>query len=370
MLLAPALLVVSLSRPASAQQLDGRLERIGTLEPLAGALVLLIDSVGHEVTRTVSTGSGGFVLRAPAAGRFRLRVLRIGSTPWSTEPITLSLNERRELRLALEDNPVRLPDIEIRAAGNRCGIRPGDSDVMARLLTEAEKALAIATETIREGQLRFRTETWTNRPDPDGTPGERERHNAFGTATWPVQSAPPESLAVWGFVHDGPPYGVPEELVTERGPVFYGPDERVLFADWFLDAHCFTLETDSDSTSPTLVMRFRPLRSRRSVDISGTLKLDRETLELRGITFRYTGLGAWVPRDSAGGELSFRRLRSGTLIIDRWSLRAPIPLFRPGREPGFFGFAESGGRVIEVQRGRTGEPERLSLTPSLWRSDL
>lgn len=368
--LAPVLLAVALSRPVAAQQVSGRLERAGTLEPLSGALVLLVDSLGHEVTRTVSSASGGFVLKAPVPGRFHLRVLRIGSTPWSTESITLALNERRDVRLIVEDNTVRLPDIEIRAAGSRCGIRPGDSDVMARLLTEAEKALAIATETIREGQLQFRTETWTNRPDPDGTPGERERHTALGVATWPVQSAPAESLAVWGFVHDGPPYGVPEELATERGPVFYGPDERVLFSDWFLDAHCFTVETDSASTSPTIVMRFRPAQSRRNVDIAGTLRLDRETLQLRGITFRYTGLGAWVPRDSAGGELSFRRLRSGVLIIDRWSLRAPIPIFRPGHEPGFFGFAESGGRVIEVQRGRTGEPERLSFLSSLRRSDL
>jgi len=370
LLVAPAILGAALSRPISAQQLSGRLERIGTLEPLAGALVLLVDSLGREVTRTVSSASGGFALTATFPGRFHLRVLRIGATPWTTAPILLGQNERRDIRFTLEDNPVQLPEIEIRAAGNRCGIRPGDSDVMARLLTEAEKALAIATESIREGQLQFRTETWTNRPDPDGTPGERERHTALGVATWPVQSAPPESLAVWGFVHDGPPYGVPEELVTERGPVFYGPDERVLFADWFLDAHCFSVEADSGSTSPTLVMRFRPLRSHRGVDISGTLQLNRETLELRGITFRYTGLGTWVPPDSAGGELSFRRLRSGALIIDRWTLRAPIPLFRPGRQPGFFGFAESGGRVIEVQRGRTGEPERLSLSSSLWRSDL
>ena len=370
MLVALAIPVVGLPSPAAAQELSGRLERIGTREPLAGALVLLVDSLGHEVARTVSSASGGFVVGAPFAGRFHLRVLRIGATPWSTTPLSLGLNERRDIRLSLEDNPVQLPDVEIRAAGSRCGVRPGDSDVMARLLTEAEKALAIATETIRDGQLRFRTETWTNRPDPDGPPGERERRVAFGTATWPVQSAPSESLAVWGFVHDGPPYGTPEELVTERGPVYYGPDERVLFAAWFLDAHCFSVEADSGSASPILIVRFRPVQSRRGVDIAGTLQLNRVTLELRSLTFRYTGLGRWVPPDSAGGELSFRRLRSGAMVIDRWTLRAPIPRFRPGREPGFFGFAESGGRVIEVQRGRTGEPERLSLIPSLWRSDL
>ena len=369
-LVAIAILALGLTGRVAAQQVTGRLERTGTREPVAGALVLLVDSLGREIARTVSSASGGFVLGPPFTGRFHLRVLRIGATPWATAPFAIGPNERRDIRLSLEDNPVQLPDVEIRAAGSRCGVRPGDSDVMARLLTEAEKALAIATETIRDGQLRFRTETWTNRPDPDGTPGEREQRMAFGTATWPVQSAPSESLAVWGFVHDGPPYGTPEELVTERGPVYYGPDERVLFADWFLDAHCFSVEADSGSSSPMLIMRFRPVQSRRGVDIAGTLQLNRVTLELRSLTFRYTGLGRWVPPDSAGGELSFRRLRSGAMVIDRWTLRAPIPLFRPGREPGFFGFAESGGRVIEVQRGRTGEPERLSLIPSLWRSDL
>jgi hypothetical protein len=169
----------------------------------------------------------------------------------------------------------------------------------------------------------------------------------------------------------GPPFGVPEELAPEHGPVYYGPDARVLFADWFLEGHCFSVAEDSaDPGGRALLVRFTPRRSPRDVDISGTLRLNRETLQLRSLTFRYTGLGRWMPPDSAGGELSFRRLRTGVLIIDRWSIRAPIPVLRPGRQPGFFGFAESGGRVIEVLHDGGGSPERLSSRSSWSESNL
>jgi hypothetical protein len=344
----------------SAQQLVGRLLKVEDQSPIAGALVLLMNAERQEVGRTATTGSGGFTLQAPAPGRYTLRVLRIGSLAWWSPPLDLVQGERRELRLSLESNPVQLPDYEIRAAGNRCGIRSGGSDVFARLLTEAEKALALAQQSIRDGMLRYRTETWQVRPDRDGVPGERERSSALTIATWPMQSAPPESLATWGFVHEGPPYGVPPEIVTERGPVYYAPDARVLFAEWFLDRHCFSVDADSADSS-IVVLRFVPIPERGRIDVSGSLRINRQSLELRSLRFRYTGLGSWVPPDSAGGELVFSRLRSGAWIVDRWSIRAPIPILRPGRsQPGFFGFAESGGRVLEVQWGRYGEIERIS----------
>lgn len=344
----------------SAQQLVGRLLTVENQSPISGALVLLLNAQHVEVGRTSSTESGGFTLQAPGPGRYMLRVLRIGALPWGSPPMYLSQGERQELRLALESHPIQLPDYEIRAAGNRCGIRSGGSDVFARLLTEAEKALALAQESIREGRLRYRTETWQVRPDRDGVPGERERSSALTIATWPMQSAPPESLATWGFVHDGPPFGVPPEIVTERGPVYYAPDARVLFAEWFLDGHCFSVDADSADSS-IVVMRFAPIPVRGRIDVAGSIRINRHSLELRSIRFRYTGLDSWVPPDSAGGELFFRRLRTGAWIVDRWSMRAPIPILRPGRsQPDFFGFAESGGRVIEVQWGRYGEIERIS----------
>lgn len=358
LLLAGLLLLLAVPA-ARAQVLSGRLVHRATETPVAGALVILVDSADQEVARGLSTSSGGFSLAAPAPGLFRIWVVRIGFARWTSAAVALQAGEHRTIRYRLDDEPIRLPDFEIAATRDRCGVRPEDGDILGRLLGEAEKALALTEQTLRDGRLRFRTETWTVRPSFDGAPGERETRTTTGLAAWPVASAPPESLATWGFIHEGIPYGTPEELAPERGPVYYAPDARVLFSLWFLESHCFSVAQED---SMTLVLRFEPHRARAG-DIRGKLLLDRATLSLRRLEYRYTGLPGWVPRDSAGGELRFRVLRTGAWIVDRWVIRAPIPLIRGGaRGTRLFGFAESGGRVLEVRYGRNeGDVERLSL---------
>jgi hypothetical protein len=172
---------------------------------------------------------------------------------------------------------------------------------------------------------------------------------------WPVASAPPDSLAKYGFVHE--PARNPADLLTAPGPVYFGPDAKILFSDWFLDGHCFSVLSPTEAAND-IVVAFAPARGARR-DIRGKLTLDRQTLELRALDFWYTGLGRWVTGDSAGGRLSFRRLTTGAWIIDRWVIRAPIPLVGR-RDTVLFGFAESGGQVKEIRDGRSGKVETIS----------
>jgi hypothetical protein len=353
---AGVILLSLLSAPLSAQEWSGRIHASTDSSSVAGALVILLDSLGREVKRTLSTPSGGFGFTLPSPGGYQLRILRIGYAAWMSPLNRFAQGERKESRLTIEDRVIQLAAIEVTAARSRCGVRPGEGDIIASLLNEAEKALAITDQTIRQGTLRFRTETYLSRPTADGAIGERETATSSGQAMWPVASAPPDTLAKYGFVHE--PARDPSELQPVPGPVYFGPDARVLFADWFLDAHCFSVLANRDSTA-NVVVEFVPSRRGARRDIRGRLTLDRRSLELRTLQFWYTGLGRWVTADSAGGSMSFRKLASGAWIIDRWVLRAPIPLVGR-RDTVLFGFAESGGQVREIRDGRNGRVERIS----------
>lgn len=338
-----------------AQEWTGRILATTDSSSVAGALVILADSAGREVKRGLSTPTGGFGFTLPGPGEFQVRVVRIGYAAWISPLVSFGAGQRRETRFVIEDRIIQLAAIEISTTRSRCGVRPGDGDIIARLLSEAEKALAITDQTIRQGNLRFRTETYVSRPTPEGGIGERQTATSSGQAMWPVASAPPDSLAKYGFVHE--PARDPSDLAPERGPIYFGPDARVLFSSWFLDGHCFSVDS-AENTAANIVIGFAPVRGNRR-DIRGRITLDRRTLELRSLDFWYTGLGRWVTGDSAGGRMSFRKLETGAWIIDRWLIRAPIPLLGR-RDTVLFGFAESGGQVKEIRDGRSGSIERIS----------
>jgi Carboxypeptidase regulatory-like domain len=75
------------SHHLSAQQVLGRAVREADGSPLLEALIVLVDDRGYERARTVTSPTGGFELRAPRAGRYHLRVQRIGQRGWETPVI-------------------------------------------------------------------------------------------------------------------------------------------------------------------------------------------------------------------------------------------------------------------------------------------
>jgi hypothetical protein len=71
-------LLVAAPSAIPAQTIRGDLVGAATAQPIAYALVLLVDSAGHERARTLSDAAGQFVLLAPSPGTYRVRILRIG----------------------------------------------------------------------------------------------------------------------------------------------------------------------------------------------------------------------------------------------------------------------------------------------------
>lgn len=120
--LAAALLVTlvasSLATPAAAQMIHGRLLHEGTLAPVAGASVQLLDVRGNELDRVVVTNEAGTFSMRVARGQYTLRIRRIGFNPLTTPVITLAENEVFEGTYRVTPATVRLATERITAKRN------------------------------------------------------------------------------------------------------------------------------------------------------------------------------------------------------------------------------------------------------------
>ena len=218
--LSVALLAVAplIARPqrADAQTLAGRLQD-STGAAVQEALVQLVDTAGREVARTMSLGSGGFALRAPAPGLYSLRVLRIGHRPWQMPPLRLEQGQTRTTTATVPDLAVLLPDLVVESGESRCRVNPDARTAAAWLIEEARKGLLCAEGTIGRPEFVFKTLTYDVELSPtlDAQTGSRVQSTSL--RAWPVESAPVDSIASHGFVRqpdfDGPAIG------SHAGPV-------------------------------------------------------------------------------------------------------------------------------------------------------
>lgn len=326
--------------PARAQRIDGMLLSARDSTPLAGALVQLVDSGGVRVGQTSSGTDGSFRLAAPAGGRYVVAVLRIGQHPWRSAPATLAGGLAQRLTLLVPDAPVELAAVSVEARSS-CRVSPNDQSLIGNLLAEAEKALII-TRLAVERSSGYGVQLWRKTLTPqfaviDSTP------EYVVDARWPIRSAPAESLAAHGFVRqDTATVDHPNGVTT-----YYGPDAATLFSLWFLDTHCFRVLEGTGTDRDAVLVAFEPARGRHHADIEGRLVIERSTLALRRIEWRYVGLPWWVTAEGAGGELNFIRLGSGLIFPWYWWTRAPIAEVNNQKRPvRIAGWVEAGGEAL------------------------
>jgi hypothetical protein len=347
-----AILLMGLAAPLAAQTLQGRLLQVPQDTPIPGALVALVDSCGAEVGRAASSASGGFTLSAARPGRYHVSVRQIGWKTWASTAFDLGAGRTAALTFRIDAEPYALPTITVEARRPRCGIRLGGEEVVSRLLDVAQTAIALAEATADQGTVGFSSEWYLVRYSPALEVVDSASVGVGRLSRWPVRSAPADSLRRWGFVRTDGPGQRWTDVGPDRGPVYYGLDAPALFSEWFLASHCFRLE---DERRGELRVAFAPERRKGQVDVSGTLVLDRASLELRRIEFVYVHLPRWVPAGRAGGAVHLRRLRTGAWVPFAWWMRAPVPRVAVDRpQPRVDGWVETGGWVRSV-RGPGGQ---------------
>lgn len=333
--------LVGLARSAGAQDLRVRVLEAELSNPVAGALVLLVDPEGRERNRGVTSEGGRVYLRAPSAGSYRLRLLRIGYVAWES-PLTEVRGETHDIKLRVPSQRVVLPDVIV-VGRSLCGARSTSDAATMALWEEAQKAFGLARETVLRRRLRFRSVERVEELNKDGrVTAERAASQPSGLTSWPVRAPAVESLAAHGFVSQI------EDL--NAGPTWFGPDPEVLLSDFFLESHCFRpVPSDSGTPAGWVGLGFEPAPIPHKPDIRGTIWVDRESAELRRLDFAYETLPSWAVHATAGGRLEFARLPGGLWIVQRWTLRVPVPEVRLGEDRArFHGYVRTRGWVESV----------------------
>jgi hypothetical protein len=346
MLRALTCLLLLAATPLAGQSVRGQLTGNA-----AGAIVILVDSSGGQVARTLAGQRGSYLLSARAEGRYTLRVLRVGYFAWNSDTLHLASGASVELSPALPDEFVVLSDLDV-AAASSCRTDPEQGSTAAMLLEEIGKAVGSAELALADRDLRFQVGRY-----------QRQYGRTMGLlaadsvrtqiSAWPVHSLSAERLRDRGFIQ--PRGAVEPELVPsagEAGFVWFGPDAGTIFSSPFISTHCFTAVADAADTSKVGLV-FTVVRGRRLPDIEGTLRVDRRTLALERLEYHYVnfpeGVPREIPRKVAGGSMDFARLPMGLWVVSRWQMKAPIPRYGTGRAIEVAGWQEEGGVLQEVR---------------------
>jgi hypothetical protein len=338
-----ALLTVGAQSHSSAQVVGGTIVDELSGEPVVGAWVLLLDSLGRDHSRSLTDALGRFVVRGEGAGEYRLRAILIGYTKWESQSFSLAVGERREEEIPLTMVRVALPAITVEAE-RTCRVRPGEGMATSTLWEEVKSALVATAWTIDQRLYRFRTLMVERTLDQFLNVLSDTTYRRVGYSDWPFHGLAADSLSEYGFVQGAP-----------GGPVYYGPDAQVLVSDAFLDEHCFRIERHGSDTSGLIGLAFEPVRDGRLSDVRGVLWVDSAATALRVLEFRYMRLGRWIPAERTGGSVEFASLPSGAWFIRKWRLRGPIGRVRAPGDTVLHGYRERGGEVLEVFSA-TGEP--------------
>jgi len=275
--------------------------------PVNGALIALLNTRDSVVAEGLSTEAGTRVLRAPP-GMYRVRVRRIGYLPFVSEPV--SLPRASGLLLNVESPRVVLERIVVNSK-SPCGRNDPNATALSTVWDEIDKALRSSQLTTEDLSGIGRARTYRKEISSDGTVTSADTTVFSITTQRPFGAIDPVTLASEGYVVGD----------QEKGWHYFAPDETVLLSEQFAATHCFRLVRQPDRTGQ-IGVSFEPVPRRQLADITGVLWVDQKTSELREIVFRFVNAGALSQFD-AGGFTHFRRVPSGTWIVDEWKLSVP-----------------------------------------------
>lgn len=316
--------------------------------PVPGMVIFLLDSSGVAVASALSDENGGFAVRAPSAGKYRLRAEAVGVFSESTDDFRLAVGESRTHAFEFGARTRALPVVQI-VEKQRCVVAPEAGQAVAALWDEVRKALTATELTTAAARYRFNLRQHERELDLKMSVRRSRSWERVGMNVEPYGSLPAESLAAHGYVQ-----------TTAAGTWYYAPDARTFLSDAFMRTHCLRpAEPDSDRRG-LIGLAFEPVAQRDRPDVSGVLWLDAATSELQYLEFSYTGLPNNLRQHRFGGRVEFDRLPSGAWVVQRWYIRMPkvvremryktSPVFEMGRPPRLDSVSEEVVNAI-IERG-------------------
>jgi hypothetical protein len=302
--------LLALSSALEAQVVRGVAVEVADGAPIAGGTVVLLDAGDARAGAVLTDGEGRFRLQAPAPGRYRLRLERIGFGAHFSPSFDLAAGEVREQTLEVRSVSVQLAGVQV-TGRRRCDVRPQEGLQTQVLWEEARKALTATTLTLDQRLLRVQLDRYAREVDAEtGVLVNERTWSRTGVSERPFASVAAEELTARGFVWPEP-----------EGWRYHAPDADVLLSDPFLNTHCFRVVAGEDTTLVGLA--FEPHRRSGTMGIRGTLWLDRASAELRHLEYGYTGLPSALQSEVAGGHVVFERMPEGQWVVRRWWIRMP-----------------------------------------------
>lgn len=306
-LLLATLLLFAARERVRAQELRGIVVDSTSRRPIAGAVLVVLDSSGSTLARNITNERGSYRVELPP-GAQRLHALRIGyrvrdiRLPARTADVT-------QLDVAMTAIPALLEPMRVTVAP-RC---PRRSDAAAAYsLLEQARAGLLATIVAREARpATLKLLVYERFMDGNSERIERQKvqidSNVARTASFSA-AATASDFVEQGFAQD-----------SADTRVYFGPDAEVLLDDRFLLGYCIRIQ-DAQRERPNQVgLGFSAADRRRGrIDIEGALWIDTVAKALRDFDFKFVGVerarGAPVP----AGRIWFREMQNGVVLIDRW----------------------------------------------------
>ena len=293
---------------AQAQTVDGQVEGAP-----GRMLVVLLGDDGQVVTRGVTDSRGVFQMPAPGAGRYRIRVDRVGFESTSSEAFEALPGGRITVSVGLPSvarDLLNLPSPPVGVCRN-----PGSApDRLAAAWAEAEKALRLLQWTEDGAEMVFDAMVYQRELEGDGETVSRAEPAVLAEGVRRVtQPANPNDLLDRGFIRES----------MDGGYQYFGVTPEVLLAPAFLDTHCFRLQEGGDAL---VGLAFEPLNRRPESrpDVAGVLWLQAQSGRLVLMEFGYRNVDPTLVPAGASGQTSFTELPDGSWVIPETWLRMPL----------------------------------------------
>lgn len=306
------------SSQAAAQRLFGNVVLADERTPAAGAIVAVADSLGTLIARELASPRGDYVIPLTKPGTYTISAQQVGSLATIVRDILVQEGQDVRTRVVLSRRAPRPPQVAQRTRGV-CDLG-GDTTGLAVLWDQFQTALAttelaersgtfVGTWSISERILsgNLRDTTYLDYP---------ETRVAVGVPIFPVMRA--DSTERLGYV-----------IETPEGVNYYVPAVASFRSPGFLNRRCLAFEPAPPGFPDFIGVHFWAVGYRVGVsEVEGTVWFDHRTLELRAMTYAYTGLPPAFAAAQSGGALRFRTLPTGHWIVDQWTRRIPSGRFQ------------------------------------------
>ena len=340
---------------AAAQTARGTVRDSESGAAVAGVVVLALDSAAGVRARSVASGAGEY--RVSIQRAVRLRFVRIGFRPEERD-VPPAENGVATVDVAMHALSQMLAPVVVHA--NASCPKRADNDATFALWDQARAALLAAVvareanppRTVRIIYKRLRSLD-------DAIVEQLVQIDSTAVTTRPFLAVlSSEDFARGGFARDSS--GMRQYLA---------PYADVLLDDAFMSAHCFRSHDGGSARPNQIGVVFETARRQRGrIDVDGVVWVDTAARALVEVEFHYVGVSDIATRARSGGEIWFRQMSNGLLIIDRWHIRSAGANERPGRDEfgviprdeGPIQAIEYGGQVVEASW-----PDGLS-----WRAPL